>query len=47
MTVVGAEYTWEKYDAFLNSFHPEVKRLIRRLEQITDKIQQTQSVYRI
>ena len=33
-----------EYGAFLNSFHPEVKRLIWRLELIKDKIGQTQSV---
>ena len=29
---------WEKYGAFLNSFHPKVKRLIRRLHRINDKM---------
>ena len=40
---VGVESTWEKYGTFLNSFHPEVKWLIRKLEEIKDKIEQTQS----
>ena len=34
----GAVFTWEKYGAFLNSFHPKIKRLIRKLELINDKI---------
>ena len=38
MASAGAESTWEKYDAFLNSFHPDGKELIRRLEWIIHKI---------
>ena len=30
--------TWEKYGSFLNSFHPEIKRLKPRLERIKNKI---------
>ena len=38
MAPVRTESTWGKYGAFLNSFHPKVKRLIRRLEWIKDRI---------
>ena len=38
MAPAEAENTWEKYGAFLKSFHPEVERLIWRLERINDKI---------
>ena len=38
MPLVGAESTWEKFSAFLNSFHPEFKQLKQGLEQIKDKI---------
>ena len=34
----GAKSTWEKYGAFLNSFHLEVKSLIQRYERINHKI---------
>ena len=37
MAPVEAESTWEKYETFLNSFHPEVKKLIRKLERVKDK----------
>ena len=36
MAPAGVESTWEKYGAFFISFHPDVKRLIRRLERITN-----------
>ena len=38
MTPVGAKSFWEKYSTFLNSFHPKIKCLIWRFEQIKDKI---------
>ena len=37
MTPVGAEYTWGKYSAFVNSFHPKVNRLIWRLDLVDTK----------
>ena len=33
----GAESTWKKYGAFLNSFHQEDKQLMQRFEQIKNK----------
>ena len=38
MAPAGAESTSKKYGAFLNSFHPNVKRLVGKLERINDKI---------
>ena len=38
MASVGTETARPKYNAFLNSFYPGVKRLIHRLEKIKDKI---------
>ena len=30
---------WEKYSAFLKTFHPEIKCLMQRLEHIKDRIE--------
>ena len=38
MAPLGAKCTRERYDNFLNSLHPEVKRLILKLERINDKM---------
>ena len=38
MAPAEAESSGEKYGVFLKLFHPEVNRLIRRPEQINDKI---------
>ena len=39
MAPIGeGDSTWGKYGAFLNSLHPEVKRLIQGLERIKDKL---------
>ena len=38
MVPAGVESTREKYGTILNSFRPDVKRLIGRLEQINYKI---------
>ena len=38
MTPAEDESTLKKYGAFLNSFHPDVKRLIWRIERINYKI---------
>ena len=42
IVVVGARSTWEKHGAFLNSFHPDVKHLIRRLEWINYRISRSE-----
>ena len=33
MASVRAESTWEKYNTFLNSFYPEIKRLTIELAE--------------
>ena len=38
MAPAGAESIWEKYGAFFNLFHPDVKQLIQRLEWLNYKI---------
>ena len=38
MDPAGAKRTWEKFSAFLNSFYPDVKQRILRLEWINNKI---------
>ena len=38
MAPVGVESTKEKYSAFLSSFRPEVKRRMRKIEWIKDRI---------
>ena len=42
MALARAESTWGKYGAFLNSFHPDTKWLIQRLEQINYEICRSQ-----
>ena len=36
MDFVGAENYWEKYGVFFNSFRPNVKLLLWKLERIND-----------
>ena len=38
MAPVGTVITWEMYGAFQNLFHPKIKRIRRRLEQINYKV---------
>ena len=46
MTPARAKSTWEKYETFLNSFHPEVQQCIQRLELIRDKISRHEMFFR-
>ena len=38
MNPEGPKSTWEKYGTFLNSLHPNTKRLVRRLQSINYEI---------
>ena len=44
MGPVRAKSTLEKYAAFLDLFHPEVKRVIQRLKQTKDRISRHKGV---
>ena len=46
MVPVGTKGTWQKYGAFLNEFHSEVKQLILRFEQIKIRIGKHKDVSR-